>query len=81
MLDIIGEGDAQPRIRHGACDPVGRFFAGTDTQFGDPSRGALYRVDLDGTVGSARPGLTASAGMGWSRWATSSTSPIPAPAR
>jgi sugar lactone lactonase YvrE len=66
VLDITGEGAARPRICHGACDPVGRFFAGTDTQDRDRGTGALYRVDLDGVVGLALTGLTVPAGVAWS---------------
>jgi sugar lactone lactonase YvrE len=66
VRDITGEGDARPRICFGACDPVGRFLAGTATQDGDPGTGALYRVDLDGAVGSALTGLTVPAGVAWS---------------
>src|SRR4051812_43774160 len=66
VLDIAEDGAARPRICHGACDPVGRFFAGTATQDREPGTGSLYRVDLDGVLGIALTGLTIPTGVAWS---------------
>jgi sugar lactone lactonase YvrE len=54
------------RMNDGACDPQGRFWAGTMAH--DDSRGAgvLYRLELDGTCTTVLTGLTISNGIGWS---------------
>jgi sugar lactone lactonase YvrE len=53
------------RMNDGACDPQGRFWAGT---VGDGHRGgaALYRLDRDGRADMVLDGLTTSNGVGWS---------------
>jgi sugar lactone lactonase YvrE len=66
VLDISGEEAARPRICLGACDPVGRFFAGTAARDRERGAGALHRVDLDGAVGVAVTGLTVPSGVAWS---------------
>ena len=50
----------------GACDPAGRFWAGTVTLEMRPAAGALYRLDADGTVTTMLDGVTESNGIGWS---------------
>lgn len=49
----------------GACDPAGRFWAGTATLDGSPG-GALYRLDPDRTITRVFGGVTESNGLGWS---------------
>ena len=44
----------------------GRFFAGTMAFDERAGAGALYRLDLDGTVTTVLDGLTISNGIGWS---------------
>jgi sugar lactone lactonase YvrE len=75
LLALAGEGGPeQPpagrpsgtRMNDGACDRAGRFLAGTMAFDEQPGAGALYRVDLDGSVDTLLDGLTVSNGLGWS---------------
>lgn len=70
LVDLPGEGgrpeDGGTRMNDGACDRAGRFFAGTMAFDERPGAGALYRLDLDGTVTTVLDGLTISNGLGWS---------------
>jgi sugar lactone lactonase YvrE len=54
------------RFNDGACDPRGRFFAGTVTGELRPGAGALYRLDPDGSIRAILEGVTESNGLGWS---------------
>jgi sugar lactone lactonase YvrE len=53
------------RFNDGACDPAGRFWAGTAATDGQPGVGSLYRLDPDGSVTEILPGVTESNGLGW----------------
>jgi sugar lactone lactonase YvrE len=75
LVELAGEGGPeQPaggrpsgtRMNDGGCDRAGRFYAGTMAFDEHPGAGALYRVDLDGTVSTVLDGLTVSNGLGWS---------------
>lgn len=59
---------AHPEVRmnDGACDPEGRFWAGTMAYDESPGAGALYRLELDGSCETVLTGLTISNGIGWS---------------
>jgi sugar lactone lactonase YvrE len=59
-------GRTELRMNDGACDPQGRFWAGSMAY--DESRGAgtLYRLELDGSCTTVLAGLTISNGIGWS---------------
>lgn len=57
---------ADAQFNDGACDPAGRFWAGTTTPGYRPGEGALYRLDPDGTVSTMLDGVTESNGIGWS---------------
>jgi sugar lactone lactonase YvrE len=57
---------AGARFNDGACDPAGRFWAGTVTDDVRPGAGALYRLGPDGTVTAMLDGVTESNGLGWS---------------
>jgi sugar lactone lactonase YvrE len=57
---------ADAEFNDGACDPAGRFWAGTVTHDMRPAAGALYRLDPDGTVTTMLDGVTESNGIGWS---------------
>ncbi len=57
---------ADAHFNDGACDPAGRFWAGTVTGDVRPGAGALYRLDPGGTVTMALDGVTESNGLGWS---------------
>ena len=53
-------------MNDGACDPQGRFWAGTLADDHHDGGGALYRLDRDGRTELVLDGLTISNGMGWS---------------
>ncbi len=54
------------RFNDGKCDPQGRFWAGTMSLVGDRSAGALYRMELDGTVNKVLDNIGCSNGLAWS---------------
>lgn len=54
------------RFNDGACDPAGRFWAGTVAYDGRRGGGGLYRLDPDGSVHRILTGVTESNGLGWS---------------
>jgi sugar lactone lactonase YvrE len=54
------------RMNDGACDPQGRFWAGTLADDHHEGGGALYRLDRDGRIEQVLDGLTISNGIGWS---------------
>lgn len=70
LLTLAGEGgteaDGGTRMNDAACDPAGRFFAGTMAFDERAGAGALYRLDLDGTVTTVLDDLTVSNGIDWS---------------
>jgi sugar lactone lactonase YvrE len=57
---------AGTRMNDGACDPQGRFWAGTLANDHHAGGGALYRLDLDGRIDLMLDGLTISNGLDWS---------------
>ncbi len=59
-------GRSDVRMNDGACDPQGRFWAGTMAYDEAPGAGRLYRLELDGTCTQVLDGLTISNGIGWS---------------
>jgi sugar lactone lactonase YvrE len=63
-------GQPELRMNDGACDPAGRFWAGTMAYAETPGAGTLYRLDPDGTTTAMVPGTTISNGLGWSADAT-----------
>jgi len=54
------------RFNDGACDPAGRFWAGTVAADRRPGGGALYRLDPGGRITLMLDGVTESNGLGWS---------------
>ncbi len=54
------------RMNDGACDPQGRFWAGTMAYDESPGAGSLYRLELDGSCTTVLTGLTIANGIGWS---------------
>jgi sugar lactone lactonase YvrE len=70
LIELTGEGGSAAtggtRMNDGVCDRAGRFFGGTMAFDERPGAGSLYRLDLDGTVGTVFDELTVSNGMGWS---------------
>lgn len=59
-------GRVDVRMNDGACDPQGRFWAGTMAYDESPGAGTLYRLELDGRCSTVMTGLTISNGIGWS---------------
>jgi sugar lactone lactonase YvrE len=59
-------GHVEVRMNDGACDPQGRFWAGTMAYDESPGAGTLYRLELDGRCSTVLTGLTISNGIGWS---------------
>ena len=60
------DGRTDVRMNDGACDPQGRFWAGTMAYDESPGAGALFRLELDGSCTTVLTGLTISNGIGWS---------------
>ena len=54
------------RMNDGACDPCGRFWAGSMAEDETAGAGALYRLEHDGRCAKMLDGLTISDGIGWS---------------
>lgn len=59
------------RFNDGACDPAGRFWAGTVARDRSQGAAALYRLDPDLTITTMMEGVTESNGLGWSPDGTS----------
>jgi sugar lactone lactonase YvrE len=59
-------GHDEVRMNDGACDPQGRFWAGTMAYDESPGAGTLHRLELDGGCSTVLTGLTISNGIGWS---------------
>jgi sugar lactone lactonase YvrE len=57
---------AAVRFNDGACDPAGRFWAGTCATDGRTGTGSLYRLDADASVTEVFGGVTESNGLAWS---------------
>lgn len=62
----VEAGDRRTRMNDGAVDARGRFWAGTMSLDRERERGALYRLDPDGTVTCHLTGVTTSNGLDWS---------------
>jgi sugar lactone lactonase YvrE len=54
------------RMNDGACDPAGRFWAGSMAFDERSALGSLYRLDPDLTLHTVLTGATVSNGLGWS---------------
>ena len=63
LAEVAPEGT---RMNDAACDPQGRFWAGTKAHDNHDGGGALYRLDRDGQIELMLDGLTISNGLGWS---------------
>jgi sugar lactone lactonase YvrE len=57
---------ADTRMNDGACDVLGRFWAGTMSLRGDTRSGSLYRLDADLRATRVLSGISVSNGIGWS---------------
>jgi sugar lactone lactonase YvrE len=63
LVEVAPEGT---RMNDAACDPQGRFWAGTLAHDQHPGGGALYRLDRNGHTELVLDDLTISNGLGWS---------------
>jgi sugar lactone lactonase YvrE len=54
------------RMNDGKCDRLGRFWAGTLAMDHESAAGALYRLELDGSVTRVLEGVGISNGLAWS---------------
>jgi sugar lactone lactonase YvrE len=66
---VTGRLDTEPdgvRMNDAACDPEGRFWAGSVAYDEHPGGGRLLRCDLDGTVRTVLPSTDIANGLGWS---------------
>jgi sugar lactone lactonase YvrE len=63
LVEVAPEGT---RMNDAACDPQGRFWAGTLAHDQHPGGGALYRLDRHGHTELMLDDLTISNGLGWS---------------
>jgi sugar lactone lactonase YvrE len=57
--------DTSIRMNDGACDPQGRFYCGSMAYDAATGRGAVYRLNLDGSVATVLTGATVSNGLAW----------------
>lgn len=55
--------DPTVRMNEGACDRAGRFYGGSMAYDASPGRGALYRLNLDGTIATVLRNVTISNGL------------------
>ncbi len=60
------DGRTDVRMNDAACDPQGRFWAGTMAYDESPGAGTLYRLELDASCTTVLTGLTIANGIGWS---------------
>jgi sugar lactone lactonase YvrE len=65
-LADIAHGRADGAMNDGACDPAGRFLAGSTTASGAPGASALYSLDPHRRVTTLVTGVTESNGVDWS---------------
>jgi DNA-binding IclR family transcriptional regulator/sugar lactone lactonase YvrE len=55
------------RFNDGKCDAMGRFWAGTLALDATPQGGALYRLDVDGSIHEIERGFHICNGLGWTQ--------------
>jgi sugar lactone lactonase YvrE len=65
LLAPVAADDPAVLMNDGACDPAGRFLAGTMSRTADPGRGALYRYEPPDTAVPVLTGVGVSNGLGW----------------
>lgn len=65
-IAAIDNGSGRLRFNDGACDPAGRFLAGTMAYDVATGAGSLYRLDPDLRVTRLIDAVTISNGLGWS---------------
>ncbi len=65
IAEVPGMRAAGIRFNDGACDPEGRFWAGTMAYDQRPGAASLHRLDVDGSVHQVLGGLTIGNGLAW----------------
>jgi sugar lactone lactonase YvrE len=65
IAEVPGTLEAGIRFNDGACDPDGRFWAGTMAYDQRTGAASLYRLDVDGSVHRMLDGLTIGNGLAW----------------
>jgi sugar lactone lactonase YvrE len=65
LADVEAD-DPRTRMNDGACDPAGRFWAGTMDVEGRRPIGSLYRLGSDRVPARVLDGVTISNGLAWS---------------
>lgn len=65
-LASLTDATSDVRFNDGACDERGRFWVGTMAYDKSPGAGALYRLELDGSISTVLTDLTIPNGIGWS---------------
>lgn len=65
-IALIEADDPSTRSNDGKCDSFGRFYAGTMDRALTPARGALYRLDPDGSVSTLVSQASIPNGLAWS---------------
>ena len=66
LIAAVDSESGRLRFNDGACDPAGRFLAGTMAYDFAPGAGALYRLDVDLGLTRLLDDVTISNGLGWS---------------
>jgi sugar lactone lactonase YvrE len=66
VLALVEADNPRNRMNDGYVDARGRFWAGTMSMERERGQGALYRLDVDGTVTRQLAGVTTSNGIDWS---------------
>jgi sugar lactone lactonase YvrE len=65
LLAPVAADEPDVLMNDGACDPAGRFLAGTMSATAAPGRGALYRYDPAGSAVQVLGGVGVSNGLAW----------------
>jgi sugar lactone lactonase YvrE len=65
LLAAVGADDFGALMNDGACDPAGRFLAGTMSRTAEAGRGALYRFDPPDAAVPVLTGVGVSNGLAW----------------
>jgi sugar lactone lactonase YvrE len=65
LLAPVATDDPTVLMNDGACDPAGRFLAGTMSRTAEPGKGALYRFEPPGTAVPVLTGMGISNGLAW----------------
>ncbi|MBX3032113.1 MAG: SMP-30/gluconolactonase/LRE family protein [Chloroflexi bacterium] len=66
LIRAVEQDQPDMRMNDGACDPQGRFWAGTMELGAAPGRGSLYRLRHDLVIDRMLDGVSCSNGIGWS---------------